>query len=62
MRIASFRCVAVRLDAVVEIENLGRISECIIDLFFRPHIECAFRGLLVAGIIDSYNGAVGVLG
>src|SRR5204863_511380 len=28
----------------------------------RPNIEYAFGGLLMAGIIDSYNGAVGVLG
>src|SRR6476660_6958011 len=62
VRIASFRRVAVRLDAVMEIENLGRISECIVDLFFRPNIEGAFGGLLVVGSIDSNNAAVSVLG
>ncbi len=62
MRIASFRRVAVCLDAVMEIENLSGLAERIIDFFFCPDIECAFGGLLMAGIIDSYNGAVRVLG
>jgi hypothetical protein len=47
----------------MKIENLGRISKCVIDLLFRPDVECAFGGLAVAGIADpGYNGAVGVLG
>jgi hypothetical protein len=45
----------------MKIKKIGGIRECIVDLFFRPNIECAF-GCLMAGIIDSYNGAVGVLG
>ena len=51
MRVASFRCVAVRLDAVMKIENLGRISECIVDFFFCPDIERAFGGLFCSGAL-----------
>jgi hypothetical protein len=36
----------VRLDAIMKIENLGRISECIVDFFLRPDIERAFSCLL----------------
>jgi len=34
----------------MEIENLGAITKCSVDLFFRPDIECAFLGLCVAAV------------
>src|SRR5205814_2835145 len=59
MGIASFRCVAVRLHAVMEIENLTGIAEHIVDFFSCPDVESAFLGLAVAGITDpGYNGTV----
>ena len=52
-----------RLHAVMKIENLGRISECIIDLFLRPDIECTFGILAVTGVADpGYNWAVRIFG
>jgi hypothetical protein len=62
VRIASFRRVTVRLDAVMKIENLGRISERIVDLFFCPDIECAFGGFDMAAVSARGYRAVGVLG
>ena len=63
LRIAPFRRVSVRLNAVMEIENLGGIAERGIDLFFRPDVECAFGGLRVAAVsIRGYNGTVGIFG
>ena len=62
MRIASVRGVAVRLDAVMEIENLRRISQRIIDLLFRPDIECALGGFGMTAVSARGYRAVGVLG
>jgi hypothetical protein len=72
VRIASLRRVAVRLHAVMEIENLSGITQCRVDFFFRPDIECAFCGLPMAGSSPSprlrqtsrpgYNRAVGIFG
>src|SRR5581483_7307565 len=46
LRIAPFRRISMRSNAVMEIENLGRIAQRFIDLLFRPDIECAFGGLV----------------
>ena len=47
----------------MKIENLGRISECIIDLFLRPDIECTFGILAVTGVADpGYHWAVRIFG
>ena len=55
------RPVAVRLHTVVKVKNVSSIPQRIVDFFFRPDVECAFRSLSVAGIADpGYNGAVGV--
>src|ERR1043166_9683099 len=63
VRIASLRRVTVRLDAVMEIENLTRIAERIVDLFFGPDVECAFCGLLMPAVIARvYNRTVRILG
>ena len=59
--IASFRRVAVRLHAVMEIKNLSSIAQRIVDLFFCPDVKGAFLCLHVAAVsARSYNGAVGI--
>src|SRR6266480_6729052 len=46
--IASFRGVAMRLHAVMKIENLGGITEGCVDFFFCPDIKRAFAVLRFA--------------
>ena len=47
----------------MKIKNLSGITEGRVDFFFGPDIECAFRGLTVAGITDpGYNWAVSIFG
>src|SRR5205823_9848226 len=58
--IASFRRVAVRLHAVMEIKNLSSIAQRIVDLFFCPDIKGAFGCLPVAGIVDPGYNTVGI--
>src|SRR5262249_24244441 len=59
LRIASFRCISVRLNAVMEIENLGGITKRSVDLFFCPDIECAFLCLDMGAVgVRGYNRAV----
>src|SRR5262249_21281652 len=63
VRIASFWSVAVRLHTVMEIKNLSRIAECIVDFFFCPDVERAFGSFPMAGIADpGYNRAVSIFG
>src|SRR5205823_9073626 len=56
--IASFRGVAMRLHAVMKIENLGGITEGCVDFFFCPDIKRAFAVLRFAML----EKAVGVFG
>ncbi len=62
MWVASFRRVAVRLHAVMEIENLSGIANRFVDFLFRPDVENAFGGLPVTGITDPGYSAVGIFG
>src|SRR5882724_7099923 len=63
MRVASFWCVAVRLNAIMKIKNLCGITQRCVDFLFRPDVEGAFCGLAVAGIADpGYNGAISIFG
>src|SRR5262249_2476249 len=45
----------------MEIENLGGITECIVYLFFRPDVECAFGSLHMPAISARGYRAVGFL-
>ena len=61
VRIASFRRVAVRLHAVMEIENFSGIADRCVDFFFSPNIERTFSGLPVTGITHpGYNRTVSI--
>src|SRR5882724_2793660 len=63
MRVASFWCVAVRLNAIMKIKNLSNITQRYVDFLFRPDVKDAFCGLAVAGIADpGYNGAISIFG
>ena len=42
VRIASLGRVAVRLHAVMEIENLSGVAKCVVDFFFCPDVKRAF--------------------
>ena len=52
VRIAAGRHVAVRLHAIMEIENLGRRSERGVELFLAPDIERALASSSVAAVYD----------
>ena len=45
LRIAPFRRISMGLHPVMKSENLGDISQRIVDFFLRPDVECAFLGL-----------------
>ena len=63
LRITPFRGISVRLNAVMEIENFGSITQRVVDLFFCPDIECAFFGFRMAAVdARGYNWAVGIFG
>ena len=58
LRVAAHRCVAIRLDAVMEIEYLRCLPERGVDLLLRPNIKCSF-GMLRLSV---FNQAVGIFG
>src|SRR5947208_15406395 len=63
LRIAPFRGISVRLNAVMEIENLGCITQRVVDLFFCPDIEYAFFRFWMAAVdARGYNWTVGIFG
>ncbi len=49
LRIAPLRRVALRLDAVLVIEELGVLPERLVDFLLRPNVKRAFRFFRPAG-------------